>query len=231
MTYSYDSGQYDMGRLTGVGFGGGIRDNTYDSHYYTYGYTYSQAGRVTGQTMTVQKATGNNYFNPQPVSPPIATFTAGYQWDNEGRMTAMQSPTVTMSRYSQYPNPVTMPTMGYQYDINGRMNGMTADSSGGPQPYASATYTPAGQLSTLSYGGMTETRTYNSMLQLTSQSVPGYLNMTYYYWTGRNNGRIYYSTDGITGENTTYSYDALNRLVLAQNSSWLDQYTSTDSGT
>jgi hypothetical protein len=66
---------------------------------------------------------------------------------------------------------VNMPIAALQYDVNGRLNGMTMDdqNGNGPQPFASATYTPAGQLQTLSYGVGTETRTYNNLLQLTSQ--------------------------------------------------------------
>jgi RHS repeat-associated protein len=106
------------------------------------------------------------------------------------------------------------------------MTGMTWDSGNGPQPYASATYGPAGQMLTLSYGAGTETRTYNSLLQLTNQSVPGYLNMTYNYSAGQNNGRIVGSVDGITGENTTYTYDALNRLASATASGmWSESYS------
>ena len=104
---------------------------------------------------------------------------------------------------------------------------MTMDDGdgNGPQPFASATYTTAGQLFQLSYGGTTETRTYNNLLQPTNQSVPGYLNMTYTYASGQNNGRTIGSVDGITGENTTYSYDALNRLTGASNSQWSETYT------
>jgi RHS repeat-associated protein len=137
-------------------------------------------------------------------------------------MTAMQSPTVTMSSYSSYPNPLVMPTMGYQYDINGRMTEMTSNGNA----FATASYTAAGQLYQLSYGGMTETRTYNPMMQLITQSVPGYLNMTYNYsTTGQNNGRITSSVDGVTGENTAYAYDLLNRLTSASNSLWSQSYT------
>jgi YD repeat-containing protein len=119
-----------------------------------------------------------------------------------------------------------MPIAAFQYDANGRLNGMTMDDRNGygPQPFASATYTPAGQLYQLSYGLGTETRTYNSMMQLITQSLPGYLNMTYYYSATQNNGRISSSVDGITGEGTWYTYDALNRLTAAQNSSWNEAY-------
>ena len=49
--------------------------------------------------------------------------------------------------------------------------------------------------------------------------------MTYSYSTSQNNGQIISSADGITGENTTYTYDALNRLTGASNSMWNQTYT------
>ena len=49
--------------------------------------------------------------------------------------------------------------------------------------------------------------------------------MTYNYSATQNNGRIASSVDGVTGENTTYSYDALNRLTNASNSLWSEAYT------
>jgi hypothetical protein len=70
-----------------------------------------------------------------------------------------------------------MPIAALQYDANGRLAGMTMDdqNGNGPQPFANATYTAAGQLYQLSYGIGTETRTYNSLMQLTNQSIPGVL--------------------------------------------------------
>jgi len=123
--------------------------------------------------------------------------------------------------------PVNMPIAAMQYDVNGRLTGMTMDDQNGqgPQPFASASYYATGQLNTLSWGGYTETRTYNSLMQLITQSVPGAMNMTYNYSTTLNNGRITSSVDGVTGENTTYSYDALNRLTNASNSLWSEAYT------
>jgi len=101
---------------------------------------------------------------------------------------------------------------------------MTWDTGYGPQPYASATYTAAGQLWTLSYGAGTETRSYNNLMQLINISVPGYLNMTYSYVPGQNNGRIASSGDGIMGESVSYTYDALNRLTAASSGAWSEQY-------
>jgi RHS repeat-associated protein len=199
-------------RLSGVTFGGGASDDYEDSYCYQCGY--NQAGRVLTQEMAVNAATGRDNS---------IGFTATYQWDDEGRMTSLQYPTVyAVGSFGN--TPVTMPTAAYQYDPDGRLSGMTMDNGSGPQPFANATYTPAGQLYQLSYGYWTETRTYNSMMQLISQSVPGALNMTYNYSATQNNGRIIGLADGITGENTTYTYDALNRLTAASNSLWSTTY-------
>jgi len=165
VTYSYDSGANGQGRLTGVAFGGGVGGAYGDA--YSYAYSYSQAGRVTNQVMNVlPNANAWNYFGFRGL-----TLTATYQWDTEGRMTSMQYPTVTVNTPSPYTIGGAL-TAGYSYDGNGRLSGMTMDNGYGPQPFASATYTPAGQLSTLSYGAGTETRNYNSLMQMTSQSVP-----------------------------------------------------------
>jgi YD repeat-containing protein len=51
------------------------------------------------------------------------------------------------------------------------------------------------------------------------------MNTTYNYPATQNNGRITSSVDGITGENTTYTYDALNWLTNASNSLWSEAYT------
>jgi RHS repeat-associated protein len=217
VTYSYDNAnqftQNGLGRLSQATFGGGVADEFNDSYYYLY--SYNTAGRVTSQQMAVQ-APANGGQGPQLNT--WLTFTANYQWDNEGRMTSLQYPTVSLPDNPPWETSFSLQTAAYQYDINGRMTGMTWDSGNGPQPYASATYGPAGEVWTLSYAAGMETRRYNSLLQLTSQSVPGYLNMTYNYSTpgqSNNNGRIVGSVDGITGENTTYTYDALNRLSSA----------------
>jgi hypothetical protein len=108
VTYSYDSGTYGLGRLTGITFAGGTRDpylgGTVYSHSYTYSYAYNQAGRVTTQTSTVQAATGPSYYNPIPVTPAIAAMTIGYQWDNEGRMTSM-APSLSLPHRGRTPPP------------------------------------------------------------------------------------------------------------------------------
>ena len=114
----------------------------------------------------------------------------------------------------------------YQYDNMGRLNGMSRFGAA----QVAAGYGAAGQLTNLSYGGVSETFSYNSLLQVTGMTaqIPYYgtqMNMQYNYSATQNNGRIATSNDGVTGENVTYTYDALNRLTGASAGSlWGEAY-------
>jgi hypothetical protein len=80
-----------------------------------------------------------------------------------------------------------------QYDNMGRLISTTEDLGWGPQPAASAQYGPAGQLLNLSYFGINETRTYNSLLQVTRMTAAyggNVMDMQYNYSPTQNNGRI-----------------------------------------
>ena len=93
----------------------------------------------------------------------------------------------------------------YGYDTMGRPSGMT--DQGTQQPViSSVSYGPAGELLSMS-GVVNETRTYNSRLQLTA------LNNVSYVYPAANNGKIQSQTDSVSGEQMTYAYDALNRLI------------------
>ena len=87
----------------------------------------------------------------------------------------------------------------------------------------SATYTTLGQLSSLGYDNMAESRSYNSLMQLariTTQQANAngswatIMDMQYVY-PQNNNGRISQSVDGVVNETVNYTYDALNRLSTA----------------
>ena len=76
-------------------------------------------------------------------------------------------------------------------------------------------------MTSLSYGGYNETRTYNNLLQLTRQTIPGVFDTEYVFPTALN-GRITSSIDHISGDQVNYTYDALQRLTHAEtvSSAW-----------
>jgi RHS repeat-associated protein len=157
----------------------------------TYMYSYNTAGRVTGKRLQV----GGSQSGQTP-----ANLDTDYWWDNQGKLTQMTYPS-------------SGPLLGYQYDSMNRLGTVLQNYV----TLASATYTPANQLATLTAGSLTETRTYDpAMLQLTrittQSSGVTVMDMQYTYTAGQNNGRIAQSHDWVLGQTSNYTYDALNRL-------------------
>jgi len=101
----------------------------------------------------------------------------------------------------------------------GRTNAML-DVGNGNNSVASATYGVAGEIASMSYFGMSETRQYNNLFQLTRQTATSgqstVMDMQYKFTAAANNGRIYQSIDGVTGETVDYTYDPLSRLTKAE---------------
>ena len=130
----------------------------------------------------------------------------------------------------QYPGsgptwlPVTGPNLGWAFDNMGRLNTMT-DLAASSTIISGATYGPSNELLTMS-GLLNESRSYNSMLQLTGLTSGSTVSMSYSYSSTQNNGKITSQTDAISGETVVYTYDALNRLAsaTATNSSWGQSY-------
>jgi RHS repeat-associated protein len=127
---------------------------------------------------------------------------AGYTYDNEGRVTAMTHPDGNSYTYG--------------FDAMGRTNGMTL----GAAPVVTAGYGLAGQLTSITYDGVSETRSYNALLQMTRLIAVSGLNpvvdLEYRFSGTQNNGRVTSVKDWVSGEEVTYQYDALQRLSHAE---------------
>ncbi len=142
------------------------------------------------------------------------TLASYFQYDAEGRLTV-----------SQYPAATTIsPNATFTYTTDHDALGRPSDLyTGTPQQPGwvvnSATYNAAGQLTAMSTGAYNESRQYNTNLQLARlTATPGSgqgIDFTYTYPGTGNNGRISQMTDNITGEQVSYTYDQLNRLVQA----------------
>ena len=83
---------------------------------------------------------------------------------------------------------------------------------------ASSHSTVANQVTQITYrNAMVECRTYHSLQQLIGIQMPG-MNMQYVYSATNNNGQITQAIDSVSGEQITYQYDALKRLISAASS-------------
>ena len=105
-------------------------------------------------------------------------------------------------------------TYTYSFDAMGRPVSMVDNQSPPVTWVQNVTYNAADQILQLP-GLLPETRQYNSLLQLTSLTHNGVLDLYYTYPT-QNNGRIQSSMEYVTGHperSTNYFYDSLNRLI------------------
>jgi RHS repeat-associated protein len=162
-------------------------------------YSYTQGGLKTKKRLWVFITTG------------YVPLDGVWTYDNEGRMTSVSYP-LNGGTYNHY------------YDSLGRPNRL---SQGGADLVSGVTYGPAGELTAMNWGNATysfhETRTYNSRLQLTRQTAQALVgsnwvtdvDLEYRFSPTQNNAQITQFKDWMTGEEVTYAYDSLIRLISA----------------
>ena len=164
-------------------------------------YAYTASGGAFRQRL---KATLNSSVLP-------LYLENDYDYDGEGRVNSMDSPSPT----------TTVPTSHIRFyqdrDALARPVDVYVGSASVPQYLITgATYNAAGQLLQMTAPGYTETRQYNTNLQLTritaGNGTPA-MDLSYNYPAANNNGRIQSMVDNVSGEQVTYAYDQLNRLI------------------
>ena len=153
----------------------------------TEAFDYNQAGQVTAKLVTIAKSSSG-----QVASGSLGGF---FYYDNEGKIVDqyVDDPTTQDAGYSRY--------VHYSYEAMSRPTGTTdnGDYKNWQHVYgptvnvaSNATYYPADNLNTVQYYNpangaiVTETRSYNSLNQLTEISVPTVMDMIYTYADGAN---------------------------------------------
>jgi len=204
-TFSYDTNpidgsfsQYAWGRTTAVQYGipmsllstgGGCPSGV--PYALADQYSYTPAGLVTKKRLSL---TAN--VSPQSTTLRTANLDTSQTYDSQGRVL-----TVTYPDAKAYT---------YAYDGVSRPVSLTDNQ---PTPVAwvnNVQYGLSGELLQMTYAGTTEVRTYNSRLQLTAVG-----SMEYRYSPTQNNGQITQQKDWSSGEEVTYAYDSLQRLISA----------------
>jgi YD repeat-containing protein len=140
---------------------------SYDTNPHEPGFSNYSQGRLTAVQMNTNQWYEYNYTVPgrvqnQRLQVAAHDYDASYVWDQEGRLTSQTWPSAV--------SPSTGPQYQFQYDSMGRVGSMQ-DTSG--DTLATATYGVANELLGLTYFGINEQLTYNSMFQLIHQYAPG----------------------------------------------------------
>jgi RHS repeat-associated protein len=223
-TFMYDtntldgtfSGSYTAGRLVAVQnaqFNAPGR-GAVTALQFTEMYGYTQAGQISGKRLqSNQTLTGGTVKT--------LNMDATYAYDSEGKMTSVVYPT-TYAWNGSALVPTAGPTYTYSFDAMDRATGLKDQNNN--VAVSGVTYNPANQFLTVDYFGANETRTYNSMNQMTRLSIPGSLDISYNFISGADNGKIGSQIDNISGETVTYQYDSLKRLISASGSGWSETY-------
>ena len=188
---------YALGKLSAVQYWGGYNPTsgpTCDTTF-TEMYNYGVPGAPVGKQLT---ATRSLQWNPYGWSNYDINLAATYTYDTEGRTTAETYPTDVNG---------TTASLSYTFDSMGRLSTMT-DNIANQQIVSGTTYGPGNELLSItggSAGRAGESRSYNSLKQLTAISAAS-MSVSYAYPTTGNNGKISSQTDAISGETVTYTY-------------------------
>jgi len=169
----------------------------------------------------------NGGWNPKSVN-----LDTEQMYDNEGKALTVK-----------YPEPGA--TYTYTYDGMGRPITLADNRTTPVNWVTNVQYGPSNELKQMDYrignglyngaleyqGYQTETRTYNIRGQLTR--LTGGLDVEYRYSATQNNGQITQQKDWVTGEEVTYQYDSLQRLISAVTTGpeWARVSRMMDSGT
>jgi RHS repeat-associated protein len=210
------SGSYTKGRLVAVQNAQFNAPGTgaVTALQFTEMYGYTKAGQVSGKRLqSNQTLTGGTVKT--------LNMDATYAYDSEGKMTSMAYPT-TYAWNGSALVPTAGPTYTYSFDAMDRATGLKDQNNN--VAVSGVTYNAANQFLTVDYFTANETRTYNSMNQMTRLSIPGSLDISYNFVSGADNGKIGSQTDNISGETVTYQYDSLKRLISASGSGWSETY-------
>ena len=166
----------------------------------------------------------------------IASYTG---FDQQGRITSSKQETIvdgvnrsySFSAYTYYPTgrlkSVIYPSgnlVSYNQTSAGRVASVKKGATNSADSYASNfLYSPHGGATSITLGNqVVETRSYNSLLQLTSLNATkggALLSLSFDYGSSANNGNLKFQTITVPGGSTysqSYEYDSLNRLSWAK---------------
>lgn len=200
-------------------------------------FTYDSLNRVSrishsdgtpAVTYTYGSAGVSNFGAARLVQTTDGIGTQTYQYNNMGQITQMAK-TIGSNTYTVNYNynpagqlaSITYPSgraVTDNYDAIGRL---TQVGTGGVSVANIGAYNAAGQILSVTYGnGMYGTFSYNSQMQITniqySSSGTALLNLGYSYGAN-DNGQVQSVTDNLNAARTTsYAYDELGRLKMAQ---------------
>ncbi len=207
---------YTSGRIAAVAYG--PADLTAAPTFAEW-YNYQISGLVATKRLQVNQAYVVQWPSVTDGSTSL-NLDAAYTYDSGGE-----------GKIASVAYPSSGPTYTYSFDQMYRPSGLKDQNNN--TDVNNVIYNAASQLTSISYLGINESRTYNTLNQLTALSATQgstvIVNKSYSYPAAANIGKITSQTDNISGEVVQYTYDSLNRLLQASTSagspSWSQAFT------
>jgi RHS repeat-associated protein len=178
--------------------------------------SYNTPGRVTSKKLRYYRTFGGSVRTVE--------LNGSWAYNNEGQVTGVGYPTHREGSVNAGRE------VSFGYDSLARMNSVQTKlaTQGDPTPgwqnvIGSVQFNAFGGITSLSHLGVTETRTYNVLGQMTRMTKGSFIDVEYRFSTTQNDGKILSQKNWLTGEDVTYQYDQLERLISASttnNSSW-----------
>jgi hypothetical protein len=176
-------------------------------------YSYVGAGTAgAGLPSKKRLQVSQAISGPNGIATQTLDLDAAYTYNNEGAVPSTTYPSI-------YPNGVNGSPVAGPVNTYTSFDGMNRPIALNTTTVNGVSYGPSNELLAVTYNSIAETRTYNTLLQLTAVTATlgvNYVNMQYNYPApGSNNGKACLATDLVTGEQIAYGYDSLNRLATA----------------
>ncbi len=209
--YFYDEGGgTSNGRLTRVRWnwhenglpcttGGGFEER----------YGYNAAGRILSKELRLtQRINGVTTFPAQLI--------ANWTYNNEGNVTSVTYPERSEGLY------LSRRVVNHGFDGMARLNAVDTrlpteaqQNPGWQSVISNVQFNAFGAVTSLNHLGVTETRQYNVLGQMTRMTKGSLIDMEYRFSATANDGKIISQKNWLNGEDVVYQYDELERLISA----------------
>ncbi|WP_162180005.1 RHS repeat-associated core domain-containing protein [Bryobacter aggregatus] len=180
-------------------------------------YTYNTAGRVMAKTVSYTR-------KPWSGATYTANLTANWTYNNEGKITSIAYPEHYESQfYGRRQVQHGFDTLGRLNAVDTKLGNIWDNNPAWQSVVSGVSYNAFGAITALTQLGVSETRQYNVLGQMTRMTKGSSIDVEYRFSATANDGKIVSQKNWLTGEDVTYQYDELERLISAattNNTSW-----------
>jgi YD repeat-containing protein len=203
--YFYDEGGgTNNGRLTRVKWNWMLNASNVEvpcsvAGGFTESYSYNAAGRILSKNLTLTRTSNGNTGS--------ASLVANWTYNNEGQVTSVTYPQRFEGNF-QSRREVT-----HGYDAMARLNSVQTKLGTENQQnpawqsvISNVQFNAFGAVTSLNHLGVTESRTYNVLGQMTRMTKGSLIDVEYRFSATANDGKILSQKNWLSGEDVTYQY-------------------------